>query len=204
MASDNTSLNAADGDQLSAAPTAAATVKYEAVVVEVGPMVAELFAAGVLILFGEKAPPELREIAVVHDGRELTGALVPGDIIELGSERHVVTAVGEVANANLAELGHIVIKNTGATETELPGEVYVEDVSITVPTVGARLRLLAGEVTAPFTPQSATDTPGAAESLPSAPAWQQPTQIAIGRQRRSLWAFLSDWLNWRRRGARSA
>jgi len=104
-------------------------------------MVPELLAAGVLILFGMQAPPELREVAIVHEGPPPTAPIAPGDVITLGTARYLVTGVGPMANANFGELGHIVIKPNGATTTELPGEVSVAETPLLVPTVGAELSI---------------------------------------------------------------
>ncbi len=104
-------------------------------------MVPELLAAGVLILFGTQAPSELREVAIVHEGAPPTAPIAAGDTITLGNASYLVTGVGPMANANFQELGHIVIKPNGATETELPGEVSVSETPLLVPTVGAALRI---------------------------------------------------------------
>ncbi|HBH6790719.1 TPA: PTS sorbitol transporter subunit IIA, partial [Enterococcus faecium] len=42
-------------------------------------------------------------------------------------QMYVITAVGDVVQTNLNELGHITIKFDGSHEPELPGTMYVED-----------------------------------------------------------------------------
>ena len=122
-----------------------AGVKYAGHVLETGPMAPELLDAGVLVLFGEQAPAELREISIVHNGRQLAEPVVPGDVLVLGDISCVITAVGAMANDNIEQLGHIVIKANGASESELPGEICVESTPLRVPTIGMMVAILAAD-----------------------------------------------------------
>ncbi len=101
-------------------------VKYRGQFTRIGPLVSEFVENGILVLFGENAPEELAEFAVLHDGKALTGILMPGDRINIDQDAFAVLAVGEVANANLANLGHLVLKFNGLTDPEMPGDVCVE------------------------------------------------------------------------------
>lgn len=100
--------------------------KYRATITAIGPMVSEFVEAGVLVFFGKDAPEELAEFAVLHDGTHLDGQVGPGDRIHLGDRSYLVLAVGEVANLNLAALGHLVVKFNGQTIVEMPGDVCAE------------------------------------------------------------------------------
>ena len=51
-------------------------------------------------------------------------------------ERYTVLAVGDVANTNLANLGHLVLKANGLDTPELPGDVCVEAKPFPVVAVG--------------------------------------------------------------------
>ncbi|QBS36619.1 PTS sorbitol transporter subunit IIA [Thermaerobacter sp. FW80] len=99
---------------------------FESRVLELGPEAEELIAAGFLILFGPSAPPELRQVAVIHEPRHHRAPLEPGQHLWVGPNRYTITAVGSMANQNLQNLGHVVIKFNGRTEPELPGDVCVE------------------------------------------------------------------------------
>jgi glucitol/sorbitol PTS system EIIA component len=46
----------------------------------------------------------------------------------IDQESFTILAVGEVANENLANLGHLVVKFNGQTSAELPGDVNVPPV----------------------------------------------------------------------------
>ena len=135
-------------------------LKYRAVVQEIGPTVAEFLPHNILIFFGQSAPAELREVAVVHDGTQLLFPLVSGDLLRFvlssaGSNQesevlwYRVTAVGEAASNNLAELGHVVVHFDGATEAELPGAVSVEPGTTPSPVVGMTFELLGIKASSP-------------------------------------------------------
>jgi PTS system glucitol/sorbitol-specific IIA component len=128
-------------------------LKYRAMIGEIGPQVPEFLPHGILIFFGPQAPAELREVSLVHSGATLQGAIEVGDWLcfrepsddggEVGRVfTYRVTAVGEVASANLAELGHLVVHFDGAAEAALPGTISVEPALLHLPPVGTILELL--------------------------------------------------------------
>lgn len=98
-------------------------VKFHTVVTSVGEMAEEFRVAGILVLFGEGVPEELESVAVVHRPDVTGGGLVPGDIVALGEERMEILAVGDVANENFTNLGHLSLKRNGETIAALPGDV---------------------------------------------------------------------------------
>jgi PTS system glucitol/sorbitol-specific IIA component len=117
-----------------------------------------------LIFFGKTAPAELRTLSLIHNGTQLASELVAGDYLKfsppstteqpqpyrlttMGETRmgdtdtqqpqwYRLTAVGEKVNANLAELGHVVVHFDGATKANVPGAVSVEPALEALPTVG--------------------------------------------------------------------
>ncbi|MFO7293568.1 MAG: PTS glucitol/sorbitol transporter subunit IIA [Actinomycetes bacterium] len=100
-------------------------IKYETTVIAVGEMAAEFAADGVLIFFGEDAPEELHDFAVLTHTAQLHDPVEPGDLLEIDGSTYSVTAVGDVANQNLAQLGHLVVKFNELTAAELPGDISV-------------------------------------------------------------------------------
>lgn len=94
-------------------------------VTEIGPEVADLAEAGVVILFADGSPPELAEVSVLHKAE--TGpsddAPAEGASIEIGNLTATITAVGPSAWAKVREIGHVVINFNGATDAERPGEI---------------------------------------------------------------------------------
>ena len=71
------------------------------------------------------APADIEEFCFIHCHGELKGELRPGSQLELGETSYPVTAVGDVAEQNLRELGHITLRFDGQTEAEYPGTVHV-------------------------------------------------------------------------------
>lgn len=122
----------------------AGAARYETVVTEVGEHVSEFLTEGVLVLFGEDAPEELREYSVIHRPAHADGDVEVGDEVTVAGNRMMVLAVGDVANDNLRNLGHLVLKRNGATEPALPGDVCCDTGPIPQPEPGQVIRVLPG------------------------------------------------------------
>ncbi len=116
-------------------------IKYQGKILSIGPLVEEFKQAGILVFFGENAPEELLEFSVIHDAKELVTPVAMGDSVILGEERYRVLAVGNVANTNLANLGHLILKFNGDTQARLPGDVNVEEKPIPDIQVGMEIRI---------------------------------------------------------------
>lgn len=119
-------------------------VKYEATVSSVGGMAAAFAAEGMLVFFGPSAPEELHEFAIITDLGRLNGRVEAGDLLLVADQSSLVVGVGAVANDNIANLGHLVVKFNGLAETELPGDVSV--VAGAAPDVepGVRIAIVSG------------------------------------------------------------
>lgn len=117
-------------------------IKYDARITEIGPLVSEFTDAGVLVFFGADAPDELREFAIIHDGQTLVQDVQPGDLLHLGHDSYRVLAVGEIANKNLASLGHFIVKFNGQDAPEMPGDICAEARPLPEMQVGMRLRIV--------------------------------------------------------------
>lgn len=118
-------------------------VKYELEVTRLGELVTEFLDNGIIVFFGAHAPEELTDFAVIHNGTELHEQIVPGDTVQVANEHFSVLAVGDVANQNLANLGHLVMKFNGKTEPELPGDVCVEARPLPEISVGTHIKIFA-------------------------------------------------------------
>ncbi|MDF1520315.1 MAG: PTS glucitol/sorbitol transporter subunit IIA [Brevefilum sp.] len=121
-------------------------IKYQATVTEIGPLVVEFVNAGILVFFGAKAPPELREFSIIHDGKELLENVEPGDEVVIDDASYKVLAVGEVANTNLGNLGHLVMKFNGMEVAELPGDVCVEEKPVHPVEIGTVFKILSDQI----------------------------------------------------------
>ena len=122
------------------------TIKYEVTVVRVGDIASAFADEGILVFFGENAPEELHDIAILVDHKELLAPVEPGDILEIDGRGIPVISVGEVANENLGNLGHLVVKFNGLEEPELPGDVSVAVQPVPPVQAGTILRILKGDL----------------------------------------------------------
>lgn len=121
--------------------------RFLAEVVSVGELAGQFFDAGIVVLFGEGVPEELADFAVVHRPSVNAGGLAVGDRIHLGDEVVAVLAVGDVADENLVNLGHLSLKRNGEHEAALPGDVCCDEGPIPALIPGDTIRVAAGETT---------------------------------------------------------
>ena len=89
------------------------TVIYQTTITRIGQSAADALSDQMLITFREGAPADIEEFCFIHCHGELHGALKAGSQLELGDTRYAVTAVGDVAEQNLRELGHITLRFDG-------------------------------------------------------------------------------------------
>lgn len=96
-------------------------------ILEVGEMVPAFEEEMLLVLFGPTATNELKQICVVHEFVEKPSNLLKhGGKMKIGNVEYTITHVGDAANKNFEELGHISIYfRTGENEV-LPGAIIAE------------------------------------------------------------------------------
>jgi PTS system glucitol/sorbitol-specific IIA component len=114
---------------------------YDISVSAIGPLVEEFTEAGVWVFFRDDAPEELAEFALLHHADTPLEPIAAGQTLEIAGQRFAISGVGEIANKNIRELGHMVLKANGATEPELPGEVCIEARPLPEPSLGMRVRV---------------------------------------------------------------
>lgn len=113
-------------------------VIYENQVKALGVSVEEFKDAGMLILFGDNAPEEIRDYCYSVSVNPINGTISAGQTLKFGDSAYKITAVGSEAPVTLAGLGHCTINFSGQTNVDLPGTIYVENKpqpNITVGTV---------------------------------------------------------------------
>ena len=116
-------------------------IKYQGKIVSIGPLVDEFKQAGILVFFGEGAPEELVEFSIIHDAKDLRKPVESGDTVYIGSEGFKVLSVGDVANTNLGNLGHLILKFSGEDIARLPGDVNVEEKQIPAIEIGKEIKI---------------------------------------------------------------
>ncbi|WP_241722917.1 PTS glucitol/sorbitol transporter subunit IIA [Raoultella sp. HC6] len=101
------------------------TVIYQTTITHIGASATMALEDRMLITFREGASADIEEYCFIHNHGELVGSLAPGAELQLGDRRYPVTAVGDVAEQNLRELGHITLRFDGHRVAEFPGTVHV-------------------------------------------------------------------------------
>ena len=122
----------------------AAQTRYATTVTAVGEQVAEFVGQGILIWFAEGAPEELHFFTVLHRPTVTTGGVRPGDLVRIDDKAFRVTAVGDVANENMVNLGHMDLKANGADAAPLPGDICLEELPLPEPRPGTTLVIEGG------------------------------------------------------------
>lgn len=120
-----------------------ADIIYTTTVHTIGAEAKTFAEEGMAVLFGEEAPPELREYCYLVERSALRGRIQPGAVMVIGTERLPITAVGQVAEKNLADLGHVTINGDAATVAKLEGTVHVRSADGTLPEIleGTQIRI---------------------------------------------------------------
>ena len=114
---------------------------YSSEIVRIGDKANLFLDEGIIVFFGDNAPEELQDFAVIHKLNEITDDIVTGSKIVLSDANLEVTAVGPVANENFKNLGHLVLKLDSATEAALPGDVSCKYDKKPVIEIGDRLEI---------------------------------------------------------------
>lgn len=114
---------------------------YQTKIVDQGSDAAMFKTENMMILFGENAPAELADYAYIIEVNPVNGPIKAGMIMTFNDIAYEVTAVGNVVDQNLANLGHITLKFDGATEAELPGTLYLEAKALPEATVGTTITI---------------------------------------------------------------
>ncbi len=99
---------------------------YQTIVRGKGPQV-EAFGGEMLILFGNEAPDTLKDFCYSVEVTAPTAAIAPGQTLCLGDATFKILHVGEIAERNLRELGHLTVVFSGKEDALLPGSIVVEE-----------------------------------------------------------------------------
>ena len=106
-------------------------MSYTTTVVEVGPDAPEFLAEKMAITFAGDAPESLRSYCFIIEKAELDGDLAVGQGLQIADQSWTITALGAVAQTNLANLGHVTLVFDGAVEPRMPGAVHAGGVDAT-------------------------------------------------------------------------
>lgn len=117
---------------------------YATTIIEVGPDASDFLEESMAITFAGDAPEELRSYCFVIEAAELRGSLAAGQPVLIGNQEWTITAVGDAAERNLGNLGHVTLVFDGAAEPRLPGALHLGG-SHDRPALAAGARLVIGD-----------------------------------------------------------
>lgn len=95
------------------------------------------------ILFGDNAPDTLKDFCYCIDVEPINEDIKEGETLIIDKNEYKITAVGNVAQKNLVNLGHITIVFDGADEASLPGSMHVEKKDVPKLSVGSEISIIA-------------------------------------------------------------
>ncbi|AJA48941.1 PTS system, glucitol/sorbitol-specific, IIA component [Clostridium pasteurianum DSM 525 = ATCC 6013] len=116
---------------------------YNTKVTSIGPLVEGFYPEKMIILFKDNAPDELADYCVMHSINDLKEDIKEGYTLKIDGIDYKITAVGDVVNKNLRDLGHICLKFDGSTKAALEGTLYLEDKEIKEVSLGSEIQILA-------------------------------------------------------------
>lgn len=98
---------------------------YETTVIAVGSQAHTFFAENMALTFGSKAPQELKDYCYILEETRLLGALRVGQQVLIGEQSWTITALGDVAEKNLAGLAHVTLVFDGAATASMAGAIHL-------------------------------------------------------------------------------
>lgn len=104
-------------------------------------MAKEFLNEKMLILFGDDAPAGLKDYCYGVDLNPIEGEIKVGDHVAFDDQIYEITAVGNLVQKNLVDLGHITMKFGGSREPELAGTLYLEDKDMPKIDVGTQIKI---------------------------------------------------------------
>ncbi|MBM7556907.1 PTS glucitol/sorbitol transporter subunit IIA [Halanaerobacter jeridensis] len=113
---------------------------YETNITDLGDRYQEfLTSQGMVVLFKDNAPDELKEYCILHQKNNLSEEIETGDILRMGGKEYKITAVGDVVNGNLDKLGHITLKFDGNDTAEMKGSLHLEEEEVPSVNIGEKI-----------------------------------------------------------------
>lgn len=102
-------------------------IKYENKIIGKGNSVGE-FGNEMFILFGDSAPDTLKDYCYTIEPKKVDGEIKVGDVLELDVNKFEILAVGNVAQKNFEDLGHLTVNFSESSEIDevLPGAIVVK------------------------------------------------------------------------------
>ncbi len=117
-------------------------VIYENKVKGLGAFVDAFESERMFILFGDNAPPELKDYTYHVSVNPINGTIAAGQYLVVGNQEYKIIAVGTEAPVTLAGLGHCTIRFNNSETVDMPGSIHVEDKPMPAIGVGTEIKII--------------------------------------------------------------
>jgi PTS system glucitol/sorbitol-specific IIA component len=114
---------------------------YQTTVKGMGADVNAFAGEGIFVSFGNQAPETLKDFCYIVDLNPVEGEIKPGCKLVIDGEEHEIVQVGDVAQENLHNLGHVTYSFNGSGEC-LPGSICVEKSELPQLKVGSTIKIV--------------------------------------------------------------
>lgn len=115
---------------------------YECRVKAQGSCAEEFRETNMFVIFGDNAPPEIKDYCYWIDLAPLNGTIAAGQYLRVDGQSYRITSVGWEAPVTLAGLGHCTFHFNGLTEPDLPGTIYIEEKPLPEITRGSVIQIV--------------------------------------------------------------
>lgn len=116
---------------------------YKNKVKALGELAETFLDQGMIIFFGDNAPDALADYCYSININEVKENIKAGQTLMIDGTAFKITAVGDVVQKNLVDLGHITISFNGSIEPTLSGTICVEKREIPKMKIGSEISILA-------------------------------------------------------------
>lgn len=114
---------------------------YQTTVKGMGAEVNAFAGEGIFVSFGNQAPDSLKDFCYIVDLNPVEGELQPGCKLVIDETEYKIVQVGEVAQENLNNLGHVTFSFNGNGEC-LPGSICMEKSELPQLKVGSTISIV--------------------------------------------------------------
>ncbi|GEB77430.1 PTS glucitol/sorbitol transporter subunit IIA [Sporolactobacillus inulinus] len=121
--------------------TADQTEIYRTQIKSIGKSAKDFLQEKMLVLFGDEAPAGLKDYCFAIKVTPIQGEIQVGQHVAIDKDRFKITAVGNLVQKNLVDLGHITMRFDGSTTADLAGTLYLEAKPIPNLSVGSIIKI---------------------------------------------------------------
>lgn len=115
---------------------------YQATIKAKGDMVDAFKEERIFVTFGDNAPDTLKDFCYSVDVNPVNEEVKEGCKLVIDGKEFSIVKVGNVANENLANLGHVTYNFNGVDGECLPGTICVEEADVPTLDIGSVISIV--------------------------------------------------------------